>query len=229
MVRIFRLNGDARLDISNRVSDKFEGLLHMILMEYFPDYDQTLLYIFNDQPNSDNYLFEPGWMNQNVISFPAVDNVVKDALDYEYFLTSHPSQSTINEVLGDIGCFYLSRSSKNIGSKLFENLEPIFNYRNIVVTLESSDRTGATVRYSRILSKYSIRIYNNLNSTPVDFNTLDELKDILKKDYHAQLLVPVSISPWDTLVYRKDQTRKIDDISIQYLYECRDFEVMTYS
>lgn len=120
-----------------------------------------------------------------------------------------------NNITGEHYDFYISKCKSNIGYELFQKVESILEYRNIV-------------KYGIKLKKYSIRIDEGMFSGSVDFDTLKELKEILSSKYKAKQLVPISYTPWDSIDLDIGCACKIEDLSLLYLYEKQTFEVRRY-
>jgi hypothetical protein len=166
--------GDARKDISDRIVESYEGIVHSIALEYFEELDVTLLYLFNYEFWQLKNVFEKNydWIcNEGELltkSYP-----MKNILEREYHLI----------VLEQgYGLWNLLDNKDDMGKtyRLFENLETIMDYRVVVKYFESLVR-GKTVQKSRTWKKHSLWLDQGSSSGPVDFDTLDELKELLKE------------------------------------------------
>lgn len=210
--------GDERVTIASMVSDNYEGLLHSILMEYFPKLNITLCYFLNAE-SSDIYnkLFaiNANWFESKAISLSMDDR--SNPIEKDLYIAKRENSESEK--------YYIT--SQDTGSKLFNNLESILNYRTIIKEFDVYDRYGLTVHKTRTLKKYSIRIDRGDSSSTVDFDSLDELKDLLISTYHAKYLVPISYTPWDTTDAHVKLARKIEDLTILYLYYYKTFETRT--
>lgn len=210
--------GDARKDISNRIVEKFEGIVHSIALEYFEEEEVTLLYLFNYEFWELKKVFEGNydWIcNKGELltkSYP-----MKNILEREYHLVVLEQGYGLWDLLGntdEMGKTY----------RLFKSLESIMDYRVVVKYFESLVR-GKNVQKSRTWKKHSLWLDQGSSSGPVDFDTLDELKEILKNKYRANRLVPISYSPWDSTDYDMKDACLIEDLTILYLYEKRKFAI----
>ncbi len=210
--------GDARKDISDRIVESFEGIVHSIALEYFEEEEVTLLYLFNHEFWELKNVFEKNfdWICKEgellTKSYP-----MKNILEREYYLIVLEQGYGLWDLLGntdEMGKTY----------RLFETLESIMDYRVIIKYFEVIQK-GKPVRKSRTWKKHSLWLDQGSSCGPVDFDTLDELKEILKNKYRAKRLVPISYTPWDTIDSHINQACLIDDLTILYLYEMRRFKI----
>jgi hypothetical protein len=214
MVRILAFSGDTRSIIANSASDQYEGLLHQLLMEYVQIYDITLCYLFNIEMNDMKKLFgnNSSKLFQDSINIIDWDKPLRGMVKSDYYLIYQNGYK-----LSNIFCEY--------GYKLFQNLNSILDFREIIKYFSIMDRYGTAIQKSRKVRKYSIYVNTGCSDKPIEFDSIDELKKILIEEYHVKNLVPTSYTPWDTLDYNETKICELDSLDLLYLYDKRDFGI----
>ena len=79
------------------------------------------------------------------------------------------------------------------------------------------------------MKNHNIRIFEattlGYSFQTLEFDSLDELRNILKKYGKAEKLVPVTLTYMDTIEFMENRACNIDEISILYLYDYVRFRV----
>ena len=217
-------NGDFRQILANDISDKYEGLLHQVQIEYFKDLKLTLCYLFNIQNEDVGKLFPDysGLVRMNATELSYRGEPLQSVLEEFYFLLlCEKNAEKLDEKRHE---YRINNFPENGSHKLFENMESILDYRTIVKEWNVEDRFGKIIRKSRTVKKYCIWIQKGYSNNSIDFDTIDELKHTLVNEYRAQKLVPIVWSPWDTTHRYEDQACKAEDLTLMYLLDKNKFE-----
>ena len=226
MVNVLMFKGDVRVEIAESAGDEYEGLLHMILLEYFITENLTLCYFFDmdDQDCKRVFTKKEDWILNYAIKLEGTEKALLDVVETKYFLNFNIEDS----ILGDDDIYYISKCKNNPGIMLFQDIESILAYKTVIKEYEIVDEHGSRILKERKIKKYGIRIDEGYSSSPIDFDTLEELKEILLNKYGAKQLIPIVYTPWDSTDIKMNEARKIEDLTLLYLYEEQVFEVRTY-
>lgn len=227
MEKILVFKGDFRQEIANHVSGQYEGLLHMVALEFFKKENLTLLYsfkreIFGGMSNVEKIFGQNfDWVKENSIDLDIDKNHFTDIAKNEYYLYVSNNSSGCEE-------YRIINHKQDNCTKIFEKLESILEFRKIERSFVVKDHTGKDIKKFRVFKKFSIRIDSGNSSSPLDFDSLDELRDVLSNTCHAKKLIPVAYTPWDTTDSFEEKACEIQNLSLQYLYENQNFRVARF-
>ncbi len=218
MFYVIKFCGDARQKIADSASDRYEGLLHQVAMEYIPRFDATLVYCFGMDKKSIKELFCVGdwfWNNAEIPGW--AEEPLFDATKKTYYYTKPYSEFH--------GSYYLSPNKNKEAVKILENINSLLDFRDIRITWNRQGGSGLQEHRERKVKKFSIRIDEGMFSGSEDFDSIDELKEKLKTQYKAKRLVPVSYTPWDSKECHEKEAVMVDDLTLLYIYEYQIFEI----
>lgn len=221
MFYVIKFRGEARKNIAKSASEYYEGLLHQVLVEYLPAADVTLLYCFNMEMKEIKQLFSLGdWFWQNAV----IPDWVKDPLRAPHQQSYYYIENDLQQLTeGQDKNFSLVNYQTARGISVFKNLNSILEFRDITKTwtVNGESRT-------RRIKRFGIRIEENNWSGPEEFDSIDQLKELLITKYKGKRLVPISYTPWDSKEWHEEAARQVEDLTLLYLFEYHTFEIRKY-
>jgi hypothetical protein len=99
VLTVIKFKGDVRQNIADSATDMYEGLLHMVALDYIPGADETMLYCFNMELAKIEQLFCKGdwfWKHAEML-----DN------------TTNPTDKNLNSLLEFIEVFRITKPKVN--------------------------------------------------------------------------------------------------------------------
>ncbi|MGI6450477.1 MAG: hypothetical protein ACOX3R_09320 [Desulfitobacteriia bacterium] len=213
--------GDARKNIAESANDNYEGLLHQVAVEYLSSPNVTLLYCFNMDLEQIKQLFSIGeWFWENAVIPEWAKEPLKKPLQQRFYYTKIDSEHLTED---EDKNYTLVTYQTARGIRVLESLNSLLEFREIsrVWSVNGERRT-------RRLKRFSIRIDENKWSGPEEFDSLNEIRELLKTKYKAQRLVPVTYTPWDSKEWDEEAARRLEDLTLLYLFEYQTFEIRRY-
>lgn len=213
-------------------------MLYTVALEYIPGVDVTLLYCFNMDLIDFKKLFCVGdWFWENAIIPAWATKPLKNVINQDYYYIANNRNSTnesnsggslTKQILAQLNIkgddnsispeYYYLSCYQTDGIKIFENLNGLLHFRDIVKTW----KLGEKYREWK-LKEFCIRIDTGIISGIEEFDSIDELKDLLKTKYNAKRLVPLKYTPWDDKDFDEKNSREVDNLTLLYLYEYHTF------
>lgn len=233
MFKVMKFPGDVRGQIAQSANAKLLGLIYRTCFEYLRESDVTLLYYFG-KAQSIKELFNVGqWFWENVEKYDQESIKTYPAWNHTYFYKeiSDKPQTILAELLkvsqpdSSWPTYYLYKEYVDGSIKIFENLESLMDYRKITRSFSVKDKFGVTINKEINEKRFGIGIDHGTGSSPLGFDSIGELKIILKNEYHAKRLIPVSYTPWDSKDYDSKNSIMVDELDLIWVLEFNTVEL----